>query len=98
MKNFVDLPRSKWRNILLQTKIFFSASTSEASGSLLEAITVGAYPIVAKECHSSCLIVDKLGGFKINTASPNSDIADIIERILLTIDKYQSPNNRERLR
>ncbi|KAF6252729.1 hypothetical protein COO60DRAFT_1643862 [Scenedesmus sp. NREL 46B-D3] len=92
--NILGQPKAQYARLLQSARVYFSTSTSEASGSrsLLEAYACGAYPVVAAECVSACEVVGKLGrGQVVDTASASAAaIADRLEAVLASLPPARS--------
>ncbi|WIA10884.1 hypothetical protein OEZ85_011050 [Tetradesmus obliquus] len=85
-QNILGQPREQYAQQLCSTKVYFSPSTSEASGSrsLLEAYACGAYPVVAAACASACEVVSKLG--RGQAVDDERTMADVLEAALLSAE------------
>lgn len=84
-QNVVGMPKQQYAQRLQSARVYFSPTTSEASGSrsLLEAYASGAYPVVSAQCVSTCELVALFGGSVTDTESGNvKSIADHLERVL----------------
>ena len=82
--NILGQNKLRYVSLLKSTRVFFTPTSSEASGSrsLLEAIVCGAYPVVSDICESTCEVVERLGGSRVSISRSIDEIVDELEEIL----------------